>query len=47
MSRVHQGATGCRHAIQVSLPGYQTFETELTLMPDQKVTLESDLMKAR
>jgi len=35
-----------RHAIQVSLPGYQTFETEVTLRPHQKLTLETDLLKA-
>ncbi len=36
-----------KHAIKVSLPGYQTFETEVTLQPEQKVTLESDLLKVK
>ena len=36
-----------KHQIKVSLPGYQTFETEVTLMPNQKVTLESDLLKVK
>jgi len=36
-----------KHVIKVSLPGYQTFETEVTLQPDQKVTLESDLLPVK
>jgi len=34
-----------KHSIQVTLPGYQTFETDVTLMPHQKLTLETDLLK--
>jgi len=33
-----------KHQIKVSLPGYETFETEVTLMPHQKLKLESDLL---
>jgi len=33
-----------KHRIKVSLSGYQTFETEVTLVPDQKLELISDLL---
>lgn len=33
------------HKIRVSLPGYQTFETEINPLPRQKVEVKTDLMK--
>ncbi len=33
-----------KHEITVSLPGYQTFETEVTLQPRQKLKLKTNLM---
>jgi PEGA domain len=33
-----------KHEIKVSLPGYQTFETEVTLLPRQKLKLKTDLL---
>ncbi|MGA8184896.1 MAG: PEGA domain-containing protein [Terriglobia bacterium] len=33
-----------KHEIKVSLPGYQTFETELTLLPRQKLKLKTNLL---
>ncbi|HXH49373.1 MAG TPA: PEGA domain-containing protein [Terriglobia bacterium] len=33
-----------KHEIKVSLPGYQTFETEVTLLPRQKLKLKTNLM---
>ncbi|MBV9483171.1 MAG: PEGA domain-containing protein [Acidobacteria bacterium] len=34
-----------KHRIKISLPGYQTFETELNLTPYQKFQLKTDLAK--
>lgn len=33
------------HRIKVDLPGYRTFETEITLLPNQKYTVKTDLAK--
>lgn len=33
------------HKIQVSLPGYQTFETQINPLPRQKVEVKTDLLK--
>ncbi|HEV2248495.1 MAG TPA: PEGA domain-containing protein [Terriglobia bacterium] len=33
------------HDIKVSLPGYRTFETQVTLQPRQKLKLKTDLMQ--
>ena len=33
------------HKIKISLPGYQTFETEISPLPNQKVEVKTDLMK--
>ncbi|HXM66413.1 MAG TPA: PEGA domain-containing protein [Candidatus Acidoferrum sp.] len=33
-----------KHAIKISLPGYQTFETEIQLFPKQKSTVKTDLV---
>jgi PEGA domain len=33
-----------KHEIKVSLPGYQTFETEVTLLPRQKLKLKTNLL---
>jgi pSer/pThr/pTyr-binding forkhead associated (FHA) protein len=35
-----------KHKISLSLPGYQTLETEVNLLPDQKFQLKTDLVKA-
>lgn len=35
------------HKIQVSLPGYQTFETQINPLPRQKVEVKTDLLKDR
>jgi hypothetical protein len=35
-----------KHKITISLPGYQTFETEVTLNPEQQFQLKTDLQKA-
>jgi PEGA domain len=34
-----------KHKITISLPGYQTFETEVTLNPEQQFQLKTDLQK--
>ncbi len=34
-----------KHRIKIALPGYQTFETEVNLLPNQKFTLKTDLVK--
>jgi hypothetical protein len=34
-----------RHKIKIALPGYQTFETEITPLPNQKVEVKTDLVK--
>jgi hypothetical protein len=33
------------HRIRVSLPGYQTFESEINPLPNQKVEVKTDLLK--
>lgn len=33
------------HKIQVALPGYQAFETEINSLPNQKVEVKTDLVK--
>jgi len=33
-----------KHAIKISLPGYQTFETEIQLFANQKSTVKTDLV---
>jgi len=35
-----------KHKITISLPGYQNFETEVTLVPDQQFQLKTDQQKA-
>jgi PEGA domain-containing protein len=35
-----------RHRVKVTLPGYQTFETEINLLANQKFELKTDLFKA-
>ena len=34
-----------KHRIKIALPGYQTFETEVNLLPNQKFTLKTDLVE--
>ena len=34
-----------KHRIKIALPGYQTFETEINLLPNQKFTVKTDLVK--
>ena len=34
-----------KHRIKIALPGYQTFETEANLLPNQKFTVKTDLVK--
>ena len=34
-----------KHRIKIALPGYQTFETEINLLPNQKFTLKTDLIQ--
>jgi PEGA domain len=33
------------HRIKIDLPGYRTFETEITLLPNQKYTVKTDLAR--
>lgn len=33
------------HKIRIALPGYQTFETEINPLPNQKVEVKTDLLK--
>jgi PEGA domain len=33
------------HKIRIALPGYQTFETEISALPNQKVEVKTDLIK--
>lgn len=35
-----------KHQIKVALPGYQTFETEISLAANQKFEIKTDLLKA-
>jgi len=34
-----------KHRIKIALPGYRTFETEVNLLPKQKFTVKTDLVK--
>ena len=34
-----------KHQIKISLPGYETFETEVKLLPHQKLKLKTNLMR--
>ena len=34
------------HRLRVALPGYQTFETDINLLPNQKVEIKTDLAKS-
>jgi hypothetical protein len=34
-----------KHRIKIALPGYQTFETEINLLPKQKFKIETELVK--
>ena len=34
-----------KHRIKIALPGYQTFETEINLLPKQKFEVKTDLVK--
>ncbi len=34
-----------KHRIKIALPGYQTFETEVNLLPHQKAKIQTDLVK--
>jgi hypothetical protein len=34
-----------KHRIKIALPGYQTFETEINLQPNQKFTVKTELVK--
>ncbi|HKN33906.1 MAG TPA: PEGA domain-containing protein [Terriglobales bacterium] len=34
-----------KHRIKIALPGYQSFETEITLLPKQKFKIETELAK--
>jgi hypothetical protein len=33
-----------KHRVKIDLPGYKTFETEVDLLPRQKVTIKTDLV---
>jgi hypothetical protein len=33
-----------KHAVKIDLPGFKTFETEVDLLPRQKVTIKTDLV---
>lgn len=35
------------HQIRIALPGYETFETEITSQPEQKVVIKTDLLRSR
>src|SRR6266487_3229493 len=32
-----------KHRVKIALPGYQAFETEVNLLPKQKITIKTDL----
>jgi len=34
-----------KHRLKIALPGYQTFETEVNLLPHQKAKIQTDLVK--
>ena|SRR2546422_1290439 len=33
-----------KHRIKIALPGYQAFDTEVSLLPHQKITIQTDLL---
>jgi len=33
-----------KHRIKIALPGYQAFDTEVSLLPHQKITIQTDLI---
>ena len=33
-----------KHRIKIALPGYQVFDTEVSLLPHQKITIKTDLL---
>ena len=33
-----------KHRIRIALPGYQDFDTEVSLLPQQKITIKTDLL---
>jgi hypothetical protein len=33
-----------KHRIKIALPGYQAFDTEISLLPRQKITIKTDLL---
>ena len=35
-----------RHRVKIELPGYRTFETEISVLPEQKLEIKTDLVKA-
>lgn len=35
-----------RHNIKIALPGFETFETEVKLLPDQRFKIKTDLLEA-
>jgi hypothetical protein len=34
-----------KHRIKIALPGYQAFDTEVSLLPNQKITIKTDLLQ--
>ena len=34
-----------KHRIKIALPGYQAFDTEVSLLPRQKITIKTDLLQ--
>ena len=34
-----------KHRIKIDLPGYRTFETEISVLPEQKLQIKTDLVK--
>jgi len=32
-----------KHSIKIYLPGYRTFDTEVSLLPNQKITIKTKL----
>ena len=36
-----------KHRVKIALPGYQAFETEVNLLPKQKITIKADLAPGR
>ncbi len=33
-----------KHHLKIDLPGYQVFETDVNLLPKQKITIKTDLV---